>query len=426
MRSRSPLFYGWVVVATGAVGLLLGGAPIAVFSFGVFFQSFSREFHAGRAAIALAFTVHNFVGAAFAPFLGWLVDRWGARKVILPGQLLLGLILVAALTMGRGLLQLYLFYGALGAASVATAPVSYGIVVSRWFNRRRGLALGLMMVGLGVGAIVMPPIAQRLIAAFGWRSAFALVGCAVGTIPIALVARYLTEDPRDRGLWPDGEAASADSSAFDGLEWAQVWRTRSFWLMICAFALAAAAAHACFIHLPQLLADRGVTAANAALASSVLGVAVLVGRVVSGYLVDRFFAPYVAFALFAQAAAGIGLLLLGGTGVLALAGAFSVGLALGAEIDVIAYLMSRYFGLRCLGTALGVGFAGFVLAGGIGPLLVGIGFDHFGSYRVPLTGFLVAMSVAAILVMQLGPYRYQPSRRRDEGPLTRARAGAEA
>jgi MFS family permease len=149
----------------------------------VFFQPFVREFHIGRAAVSLAFTIHNLVSGVSAVVIGRMADRIGARTVILPGLGIVAALLFSAKAIGSSLWELYLFYIALGVVGSATTTVPYTLVVSRWFDRSRGLALGGMMVGLGVGAVVMPVVAQRLIASFGWRNAFAIVGCAMLTVP---------------------------------------------------------------------------------------------------------------------------------------------------------------------------------------------------------------------------------------------------
>jgi len=138
-----------------------------------------------------------------------------------------------------------------------------------------------------------------------------------------------------------------------------------------------------------------------------VGAAVLLGRVGTGYLLDRLFAPHLAAVFFGGAALGIGLLWLGATPV-AFAGGFLVGLGLGAEVDLIAYLVSRYFGLRAFGSVYSSAFAAFALAGALGPLIMGAGFDLTGSYRVPLMAFLAATLLAAVLMTHLGPYRYHP------------------
>jgi len=421
MVGRHRIFYGWIVVATSAVGLFLGAFPIVAFSFGVFFPSFVREFHASRAAVSLAFTIHNFLSGLSAVAIGRIADRTGARCVILPGLVIVAALLLSAEAIGSKLSELYLFYIALGVAGSATTTVPYALVVSRWFDRRRGLALGGMMVGLGLGAVVMPVVAQRLIAAFGWRTAFALVGCATLTIPLAIVGTFLKDAPAEIGLLPDG-ASPADSpysqviSRPNGVTWHEARRSGTFWLLIAVFVLLAASVHACIIHLPQLFADRGATAGTAALASSVVGVALLAGRIGCGYFLDRFFGGWVALVICVGAALGIALLATGGAGPVTLAGAFLVGLGMGAEVDIIAFLMSRYFGLRSLGATVGFAFAAFVIAGGLGPLVMGFAFDRTGSYRAPLAAFGVAAIAAAVLVTRLGPYRFEapPDARRPE------------
>jgi MFS family permease len=165
--------------------------------------------------------------------------------------------------------------------------------------------------------------------------------------------------------------------------------------------------------MTAMLTDRGITLQTAALGASVMGAAVLLGRVGTGYLLDRFFASHVAAFFFGGATVGIGLLLIGSTLSIVLIGAFLVGLGLGAEVDIIAYLVSRYFGLRSFAEIYSLIFGAFALAGAFGPLLMGVGFDFTGSYHAPLVVFFVATLVAAMLMTRLGPYRYRP-RERDE------------
>ena len=428
MISPRGLFYGWIVVATSAVGLFLGAFPIVVFSFGVFFHAFVREFDASRAAVSLAFAIHNVVSGIFAVIIGRLVDRTGARNVILPGLASVAAMLLSANAIGSTVTALYLFYAALGVVAPATTTVPYALVVSRWFDRRRGLALGGMMVGLGLGATAMPVVAQRLIASFGWRHAFAIVGAAMLTIAVPIVGILLRDAPEQMGLLPDGASASTararTGSHLDGVTWWDARRSGTFWLLIAIFVLLAASVHACVIHMPQLFADRGATVEHAALASSVVGVALLVGRIGCGYFLDRYFGGRVALLISGGAALGIALLWTGSAGALALVGAFLVGLAMGAEVDIIAFLMSRYFGLRSLGAIVGFAFGAFVIAGGVGPFVMGFAFDRTGSYRVPLAGFCVAAMAAAALVTRLGPYRFGVPPRDDE--TARVQAGREA
>lgn len=385
--------YRWTVAAVSAVGLFFSSFPIAVASFGMFFESFLMEFHTTRTGISLAFTIHNIVTAMLAGWVGHLTDRHGARRVIVPGLLALSAVLLLAWLIGSQQWQLYLFYGALAVVGGATTSVPYSLVVSRWFNARRGLALGCMMAGLGLGTIVTPLVTQRVIAEYGWRMAFLVAGVAVLAVPLPLVLLFLRDAP----------TGGSSSRSTEGLAWEEIRASRLFWILVGAFALGAASVHACIIHLPQILKASGAGPGAVAWGVSTLGAAVLAGRVGTGYLLDRYFAPRVGRLLLAGSAIGIGLLAMEGPAPL---GAFLVGLGFGAEVDVIAYLMGRYFGLRALGKSFGFAFGAFVLAGGIGPLLLGLAVDRTGSYGSPLAVFAGVALLAAAAVGTAGPYKF--------------------
>ena len=401
-------------MATAALGLCLGAAPIIVYSFAVFFKPLSQEYHAGRAAISFAFTLQNVAAALFAPLTGRLIDQFGARKIILPGTAIFGLMLLSSKLLGGKLWYFYIFFAVLGIIQGCSSPVSYSVVVSHWFDRRRGLGLGLMMLGIGVGAMLVPYAAQRLIAMYGWRIAYGAYGLAVLVIALPIAATFLRNDPRDKGLLPDGiveavvggQPVTKKDAGVEGLTWHETWHSPSFWLLVSSFFLAGASVHACVLHLSPLLTDRGISAQAAAAAISVVGFAVLIARVGTGYLLDRFFAPRLAAIFFCGAAVGIGMLTLGATGKVALGAAFLIGMGMGAEGDLIAYSLSRYFGLKAFGTAYGYAFGTFVMAGALGTLLMGAAFDWTHAYTVPLAGFFVAMVMAAWLMTRLGPYRF--------------------
>jgi MFS family permease len=407
-RPRVTFFYGWWVVFACAVGLFWG-PPVIVFCFPVFLKPLMNDFHVGRAAVSFGLTLHLVTIAVSAPFVGWILDRYGSRKVILLGTSMFGCILLLNRLFSANLFHFYFFYIILGLVGNGVGPLPYGRVVSLWFDTSRGSAIGFMMVGIGSGAMFMPSAAQQLIARFGWHLAFEVLGSAVLLIAVPVVAALLKERPQDLGLLPDGAQAKSvvsRSETLPGLSTPEAWSTGTFWLMVCTFFLVSASVQGCAIHLAAMLSDRGVSAQTAALGSSLVGAAVLLGRVGTGYLLDRFFAPRVATVLFGGAGVGIGLLWMSNTSAILFVGAAFVGLGLGAELDLIAYLVSRYFGLRAFGKIYSSVFAAFALAGALGPLVMGAGFDATGSYRVPLASFLAAMLTATALITRLGPYRY--------------------
>jgi MFS family permease len=418
-QAREQLFYGWWVVLVAAVGLFLGPIPISVFSFAVFLKPLIHEFHSTRGAVSLAFTVFGTMTALTLPFAGRIIDRYGPRRVILVSSFLASMVFLSANLCSGKIWQLYLFYAACSIASCGVAPVSYCNVISHWFDRRRGMALGFIMAGLGSGAVVIPSAAHSVVAKYGWRAAFGCSGAVMLLISLPVLALFLKEKPEPMGPEPDGGGYGlARSNAPDtdsGMRLGEAVRTPTFWLLFCAFVLVSSSASGCSVHIAAILADHGVSVRAAAFATSILGGGLLVGRAGSGYLLDKFFAPRIAAVLFGLAAAGIGLLRIAEGEGLAFAAVFAVGLGLGAEVDIMAFLTSRYFGLRSFGTINGFLFAGFGLASGSGAYLMGIGFDRTGSYALPLTLFAIAALIGAVLMTRLGPYRYRKSLPDDHG-----------
>jgi MFS family permease len=422
---RQRVFYGWWIVSAAAVGLFWG-IPVSVYSFGIFLKPLTQDFHATRAAVSLGFTLRAVADTCSAPLMGWLIGRFGTRRVVVPAAAMFGLILLSFRAFSGGIGQFYLFNVAMGLVETGVGPIPYCNVISHWFDRRRGLALALGMLGIGAGAMTIPLLAQHLIAGFGWRMAYAIFGCAVLLVSVPVAATWLKDRPQELGLLPDGDTRADGMVSVDaesGVGARDALRSRAFWLLVCAFFLVGTSVQGCLVHAAAMFSDRGLSMHTAALGSSLLGCAVLIGRLGAGYLLDRLFAPRVAAIFFACAAAGIGLFLKGGETSSAFGGAFLMGLGLGAEVDIIPYLIGRYFGLRAFAQISGVAFACFVLAGAVGPLLMGAGFDLTGSYRGVLAIFVAATVLAALLMTTLGPYRYRALQPNMSNQDSRAPAG---
>jgi MFS family permease len=404
------IFYGWWVVLAAGIGASMSYGPIIAFTFGVFIKPLSEEFGWSRADISLGFSLSLLMLSGTAPVFGQLVDRFGARKVLIPSVFLFGSGVASFYFLSANLWHFYAIYAGLGVIAVGAATLPYLSVVSRWFDRRRGLALGLAMVGVGLGTFIMPAFAQALIDAVGWRYAYVILGLMVMGVTIPVVAPFLTETPEQMGLEPDGESAPHARSATStghaqGICSREVWRLETFWLIVAAFFLMSVSVHGCLIHLVPMLTDYGLSAQSAALATSALGGALLIGRVGAGYLLDRFLASSVAIGFLAGATLGVFLLWSEAVGVLAFAAAILIGLGVGAETDLMPYVVSRYFGLRAFGEIYGWVVAAWGLGGVIGPFLMGVGFDTVGSYSAVLAAFMAATLLAAGLMSRLGPYR---------------------
>lgn len=409
MTGTARLFHGWWIVFVAGVGLFMGYGPIITFTFGVFLKPLTEEFGWSRGQISLAFSLSLLVMSFMLPMVGRLVDRFGARKVIAPSILFFGLGLMSLSLLSANVWHLYAVYIVLGVIGGGTAPIPYSNVISHWFDKKRGLALGVAMVGLGLGAFIMPSLAQILIASHGWRQAYIFIGLMVMVIAIPVVSLFLKETPQLLGQQPDGEiplsATGHNARQILGLSSYEARQTSTFWILVGAFFLMSASVHGCLIHLVPLLTDRGISPQLAAMATSLFGGALLAGRVGAGYLLDHFFASAIAVAFFCATTVGLILLWGGASGAVAFAAAFLVGLGMGAEGDLMAYLIGRYFGLRAFGELYGYAFGAFGLGGVIGPLLMGKAFDSTGSYNLGLSVFVVASIIAVGLMTRLGPYR---------------------
>jgi MFS family permease len=379
-----------------------------VYTFGVFAKPLAAEFRSSRGAISLALTLTNIMVTLASPMAGRLVDRLGARRVIVSSICALAACLFALSQVGVRLWHLYALYALSGLLAVGGTPVTYSRVIANWFDRRRGVALGLSSAGIGLGAFIMPSLAQWVIDQAGWRQAYTVLGGVSLAVAAPVVGILLRGRPQEVGLLPDGAAKPLQFVAPtepSGLSVREAWKTRTFWQLCGVFFCVSACINGSVAHLSPLLTDQGVSGRKAALATSVFGFATILGRVGNGYLVDRFFAPHVAAALFGGAAVGLAMLWSGVTGSLAFVAAALLGLGIGAEADVMPFLVSRYFGMRCMGELFGCVFGAYTLGVATGPYLLGAGFDATGSYRLPLACALTGLVAAIVATLRLGKYQ---------------------
>jgi sugar phosphate permease len=311
-RSHGRIFYGWWTVLVCALGSACGVAPVIVFTFGVFAKPLAADLHVGRSAIAFAISMIDLLIPFSAPRAGRLVDRHGARTIIVGAHLFLIGCLVVLSVLRPPLWHFYAVFALIGLVGVGTTPVTYSRVVANWFDRRRGLALGIAFAGSGIGTFISIPLAQALIDHAGWR--FAYLGLAAFCLVIAVppVWLFLRAKPQELGLLPDdakpGDTQAVTRAETEGLSVWRAFRTVNFWLLAGIFFVVAACISGANANLAPLLTDSGVSPSSAAFAASLFGIAIIIGRVGNGYLVDRFFGPRVMAGVFAGAAIGVAVL----------------------------------------------------------------------------------------------------------------------
>lgn len=421
---RTPggaIFYGWRVVAASGAGLALSFPTVVIYPFGNFVRPLAAEFGWNRGDISAALMIAILTTAVAGPGLGMLIDRFGVRRVLLPAILLFGLASGSLYWLTPSLAQFYATFFVIAVVGTVVSPLGYSRVIVSWFDRHRGLALGIGLAGVGIGAAAVSPAVQAVIGHFGWRHAYIGLGLLILFISFPIVFAVLRDSPGEMGLGADGDSPAPDDGESNaraaGFTARDAARTAAFWLMLGAFFLVGLAMTGIIVHLVPMLIDRGMTPARAALATTVLGMSLIFGRLLAGYLMDRFFAPNVAIVFLAGPILGLGMLAMGASGGLAYVSAALVGMAIGAEFDVIAYFTSRYFGPRAYGQIYGYLFALFQIGGAMGPVIMGYGFDSLGNYTMALWLLSGLMALACLLIRFLGPYPTLPR------PLRPAQSG---
>lgn len=388
----SPDYPGWRVVFASSVGVLTGFASLLVYTFGIFLKPLTEEFGWSREQASLAFGVAAMTVAVCSPLLGSLLDRYGPRRVIVPCVTVFGLAFAALSQLTAHLWHLYAMFVMIGVVGNGTAMLAYARAISSWFDQRRGLALSFMLAGGTVGAVAWPPAAQALMQHLGWRWAFVVLGGCVLAVGLPVVGLMVKENP----------AAHRPSGAVQcGASWREGVRSRAFWILVVVLFLASISQNGTITHLAALLTDRGVDPAQAALAVSAMGLAAFAGRMLTGWLLDRFPAPWVGFVLLALAAGGVFVMAGARSLESGVAAAALIGFGMGGEADVTPFLLSRYFGLRSFSTLYGLTWTSYAIAGAIGPVLMGRAFDSSASYGAMILKLAVMTVGAAILMLFL-------------------------
>lgn len=403
---RNRIFYGWWIVAASSFGLSTNPGQFAFGAIGIFIIPLGAEFGWDRAGVSLALTLFTAALAVSFPLVGRLVDRYGSRQVLLPSMLVFGLLLGLVPIAVSELWHLWLLFLLIGSLGAGSNSLPYLRILGAWFDRRRGLAFGIAMAGGGLGYAYVPPMLQYLIDHYGWRHGYYALSGIVLLVALPLVAAVLRNDPADMGLAADGEGESERATATDGepIRVASLLRRPLFYLLFAIFAVLSACLYGLLAHLVPMLVDRGMPASRAVIAATLLGAMIVAARAGIGYLIDRYFAPFVAAVCVLLSAGGVGLLAGGAVDYAAYAAALLVGLSIGAEIDLLAFLTTRYFGLRSFGTAYGLLFVAFLAGTATGPLAYGHVFDLAGSYDTALAAGSALLFVTAFALLVLPRY----------------------
>lgn len=396
MTVAPRLFRGWLVVAAAFAVTFTGFG--SAYTFSAFLEPLQHEFAASRGSVSLVFSLAGFLYFGLGIASGPLADRWGARRLAMLGMLLTGAGLALA-GVARSLTEVYLAYGLGVGLGVGCAYVPVLGAVQRWFVRRRGFASGLAVSGIGVGTLVMPPLATALIAALGWREAYLVLGGLAALLGTGM-AMLVEDDPRSRGLGPDGDPPdpAARSARPTGTAIGDAVRSRAFIGLYAACLAGALGVFVPFVHLVPYAVDHGVAQGPAILLLGVIGAGSTAGRFILGGLADRMGRRASLFVMFLGMAAALAIWAVS-SGLWGLAiFAFVYGVFYGGWVAVLPAVVMDQFGGRNVGALIGILYTSVAIGTLAGPSTAGFAFDLSGSYVLPILASAASSLVAAILL----------------------------
>ena len=404
---------GWPVILGAAMGVGAGMTGMVFYTLGLFFEPLAREFGWSRGALSQAPLFLTGSMVFLAPLVGRLSDRVGVRWVGLVSLVGAALALAIFTQIGPGVWTYHAGWILFAVLAAGTIPVVWTRAVNAVFDRARGLALGFTLTGTGVAAAAMPPFVGWLIDDFGWRGGYLGMAAFILAVAVPVVWVFFRA-----GTGPAAAAGRADDGkAEPGMALPVALRQTTFWMIGVGFLLISFGIGGLIVHMPPILRGAGLSAQQAGAVAGLLGLTVIGGRLAVGFLVDRFHAPLVAFVFLCCPIASC-LLLADPASVTAVAplAILLLGLAAGAEVDLVAYLTSRYFGMRAYGEIYGYHLAFFAAGAGLGPFTLGTLYDATGGYATALYLCAGLFLIGATLIGLLG----RPS------PLATAPAAASA
>ena len=391
----------WWTVAAGALGNCMGVGVFVVYALNVLTKPMVADLGIDRSVISFSVTCFLAATGFGSVSLGILINRFG---VLAPT-----FIYVASAAACVALIPLlpptpvafYTLFTMLGVAGAAATAFPYLVAITGLFDRHRGLALGLAVAGGGAGGTFAPQVANYLLSEVGWRESVWILSALMATPLVALLLVVRTPPGVTRRALNEGERSASHWSLYLG--------ARAFWLIAITLLGVSIGTFGILGVLVSMLTDRGISPAEAAAVLSGAGLSSWAGRIVIGWLLDRLWAPLVTSLVCLGAFAGVLIIAFGGQSLpLVLLGASLLGLALGSEADILAYLCGRYFSLQAFSRVVGAMWVVWAWGGGVGTAAAGLAYQATGSYAGATLFLATSLLLGAGGVLFLGRYTYPP------------------
>lgn len=388
--------YGLVIAA--CFGVALGS--IQIYATGVFVAPLEAEFGWSRAEISAGLLAPSILGVLLAPLFGIFIDRWGARRMALPGTVMVCAATAALSLAGPSIYSWWGLWVLIGISSLFLKPTVWSTAVSSHFVSGRGLALAVMLSGTGIAQACLPTITRVLIDNLGWRGAYIALGASFAVVVLPVLWFYFHDN-----RFKEAQGRKGPTPAVTGYEAREGFRTRQFWQLLLAALFVTGVIVAFVFHLVPMLSEMGLDRASATYVAGIAGIFSVIGRLAVGTMLDRLPGPPVgAVSVGLPVIAAAILLAFPASVPAAIIAIVFLGLCIGGEYDSVIYLSTRYFGMRNFGTLFGCVAAALLAGVGLGPSIVGWIHDVTGSYTLFLWGVIPLATVSALLLGTLGKY----------------------
>jgi MFS family permease len=389
---------GWPTVLSSMFGIGLGLSPVGFYTIGVFAPVLAGLFHWSFAEIFFGITVQTLTIIIVAPLTGMLADHFGARPVALTSVVLFAFAFMSFALCDGVLWRFYASWALLAAVGCGTLPMTWSRAINRRFDRRKGMALGIALMGTGIFGFFSKPFTGWMIASFGWQIAY--VG--IGVLPLVIafpIGLFLFHEPA-------ATTGVNDQHLADGMTIGQALRSWRFYLIGGALLPISFAIAGPLPNMETILKTAGFTGTHITGLTALIGLSATAGRLAGGVLLDLFWAPLVAVVILLMPLVSLWFLTQPTLSPAAAATSIVlIGFAIGVEYDLIAYLVARYFGMRAYTTIYGVLYTCFGIGAGFAPVIFGWSFDHTGSYVQILHIAFWVLLVSAVSLLALGRYR---------------------
>lgn len=388
-------------------GIGLGLSPVPFYTIGMLAPELHKAFGWEFGAIMVGLMIMTLGVLVASTVVGHLGDRFGVRRVAMISVVLFALSFMAFSLSNGSIVLFYINWAVMAVLGAGTLPVTWTRAVNNHFDDRKGLALGLSLLGTGIFGFLVKPFTAWLIVAYGWRAAYLVIGM----LPLVLalpIAYFAFHDVGVKSLSADErrKAFAARQLTTPGLTLSQAFKSWRYWLLAFAFVFVSFGVGGPIPNMENILKVAGFTPDQTVSLVALIGLSVIAGRIVGGWLIDRFWAPGVAFVMLSLPAMSCWLMADGGMTVVAAGAAiFLIGFAAGVEYDLMAFLVARYFGMKGYSAIYGSLYGFFALGAGIGPVVFGKVFDKTGSYGPVLGTSAALLMIGAISLLFLGRYQ---------------------